>query len=164
MHLNDTPTPAPAASTSPAALRFARSFLWIMFGVALALLVALAIASAWFGAGIMTGVGAVLGTVALTYGIRRFLRNPWTRLGVSYAMLACVVIYLAVDEATIRRPLTLEAIAPTFPGAEKSYEIFMRYGKHHPLGRDFRLQTSPKLYQGQGVWKPKDPQWSAWIT
>jgi hypothetical protein len=164
MHPNDDPISAPAANAPRATLRFVRTFLWILYGVGLSLLMALAVAPVWFGAGIASGAIAGLGAVALTYGIRRLVRNPWTRLGVSYAALAGVVAYLMIDEATVRRPLTLEAFAPTFPGGEESYEVFMRYGKQHPLGRDFRFQPSQKLYQGQGGWKPKDPQWSAWIA
>ena len=40
----------------------------------------------------------------------------------------------------------------------------MRYGKQHPLGRDFQYRPSGKLQQGQGKWKPKDPAWTAWLT
>lgn len=164
MHPNPPPAPAPVATTSHSALRLARSVLWMTFGVCLALLVVLAIAFACLGGGILAGIVAVLAATVLIPGIRRLPGNAWTRLVVGYAVLACVVIYLADDDAAVRRPRTIEAAAPKFPGAEQSYEVFMRYGKAHPLGRDFQFRTSQKFTQGPGAWKPKDPQWTAWLT
>src|SRR5262249_29850801 len=89
--------------------------------------------------------------------------GAWQRLGLGYAGLAAVFIYLAVDDANVRRPQTLENFSPSFPGAEQSYTVLMRYGKNHPLGHDFRFSPPQKIWQGKGVFMPKDPEWKNWL-
>jgi hypothetical protein len=75
---------------------------------------------------------AVFGLLA---ALRR--RSRWWILGAGLTA-APVLAYLAVDDPTIRRPVTIEEIAPAFPGAEKSFEVLMRYGSRHPLAKNFR--------------------------
>lgn len=164
MHSSTPGAPAPHVTSIPLAVRLTRSALWIVFYLGLALLAGLALVSAGLGADLGTGVAAVLAPAGLILGLRRLPGAGWTRLAVGYGVLASVVAYLVVDDTTIRRPLTLDAISPTFAGGEQSYEVLMRYGKNHPLGRDFRLKTSDALYRGPGVFRPRDPQWSAWLT
>src|SRR5687767_5728487 len=160
----DTPPPGPSVSPVHRVSRFIRSFLWIALGVCLTLLVTLAIAYAWFGGEIVTAVIAALAAAVFIFGVQRLPANEWTRLGVSYTMLACVLAYFANDDAEVRQPRRIEPIAEGISGAKESYELVMRYGKQHPLGRDFQYRPSAKLQRGQGKWKPKDPAWTAWLT
>jgi hypothetical protein len=64
--------------------------------------------------------------------------HSWRWIGGAALVLAPALLYLGTDDATILRPLTMEEIAPAFPGAEQSFEVLMRYGKNHPLGQKFR--------------------------
>jgi hypothetical protein len=80
-------------------------------------------------------------------------------------VLAPVLAYLAADDPVIRRPMTMEEIAPAFPGAEQSFEVLMRYGKTHPLGRAVRspqriFNPSPVGYFPGGADKP---EWREWL-
>src|SRR6185436_11761713 len=84
------------------------------------------------------GLLALVPLAVLSALWRRQVLRSWRWIGAGYLVLAPVLAYLATDDAVIRRPITMEEIAPAFPGAEKSYEVLMRYGKNHPLGRDFR--------------------------
>jgi hypothetical protein len=63
-----------------------------------------------------------------------------------------ILIYLTIDDATLRRPQTLEEFSPSFPGAETSYATFMRYGKDHALSREFKDQPA------SAVFAPVDPK------
>src|SRR5271157_2080864 len=88
----------------------------------------------------ITGV-CVLGlfVVLLAAGLwqRRRLRSwRWTLGG--YLLLAPVYAYLATDDPVLRHPLTVEELSPSFPGAEKSWEVLIRYGINHPLGKGFK--------------------------
>lgn len=164
MNVNAPTASAPVAPMSHPALRLAAWALWIPFSVVLALLVMLASAVSLLGGGTTTGILAALAATALIIVIRRLPARPWARLAVSYAVLACALGYFANDDASVRQPARVEAIASDFPGARESYALLMRYGRQHPLGRDFQFQTSQRLQQGQGRWKPSDPGWAAWLT
>jgi hypothetical protein len=163
MPSNTSSDAAPVPRPAPAALRFARSILWTLFALGFTPLVFLVVTFAMIGGEIAIGIAAMLATVVLIIGIRRVPKG-WMRLGTAYSVLAGAVAYLAYDDATIRQPQPPEAIAMGFPGAEESYQVFMRYGKAHPMGRGFEFQPSRKLQSGQAKWKPKDPLWTAWLA
>lgn len=90
-------------------------------------------------------VGAPAAAIFAVRWINR--RSRWGLLGGWLALLP-VFAYLATDDPTLARNTTLEEIAPAFPGAETSFEVLMRYGKRHPLGK------SPLATRGpQRIWK-----------
>lgn len=103
----------------------------------------------------ITGV-CVLGlfVVLLAAGLwqRRRLRSwRWTLGG--YLLLAPVYAYLATDDPVLRHPLSVEELSPSFPGAEKSWEVLMRYGINHPLGKGFKGVPWEYSY-----YSPEDPK------
>lgn len=118
-------------------------------------------------AGIFFLAFVLLGAVPLILvGVLRQLqrRSGWWISG-GYLALAPVLIYLATDDAEIRRPMTVEEIAPAFPGAEQSFEILLRYGKDHPLAKTFR-EPKQGLYP-QNTVQSRDPaqpeKWMNWL-
>lgn len=162
--LTSTPPPLPAARAASTASGIFRTLLWIGFAVTLILFAVLAGIPAFFGASPAGVIGVVAAAVAVSVALRRLPVSRWMRVGVAYAVLAMVLVYLATDDASIRRPVSTESISPSFPGAEKSYEVLMLYGKQHSLGRAFRAPGSQKISSGKGAWKPKDPEWRTWLT
>jgi hypothetical protein len=90
---------------------------------------------------------AVVGFVpfVLFFAAWRLRWHSWRWIGAGYLVLAPVFAYLAADDPVLRRPMTMDEIAPAFPGAEESFAVLMRYGNRHPLGRDFR--------QPQRMWR-----------
>ena len=76
--------------------------------------------------------------VALLVAAWRLRLRSWWWIGGGYLAVAPLLAYLACDDPVILRPLTVEEIAPAFPGADTSFAVLMRYGRQHPLGRDFQ--------------------------
>lgn len=74
----------------------------------------------------------------------------WRRWGLAagYFALAPIYAYLALDDRSLDRTVTVEEIAPSFPGAEASYEVLMRFGPNHPQGRE-----SVAISSRQMIWK-----------
>jgi hypothetical protein len=163
---------SPAASATAArpprtnidSLRFLAA---IGLGILFALILTLAILPVGFAPSATNWV--VLGLVVLTPSAllwlarRRRIGGWWTVAG-GYLVVAPVLVYLASDDATLRHNVTLEDIAPAFPGAEKSYDVLMRYGKNHPLGRDFkapqRILLSKSPSYASDITKAED--WRTW--
>ena len=104
-----------------------------------------------------------LGLVIALHRLRR--RSVWW-LGGGYLAAAPVFVYLATDDAEIRRPVTMEEIAPAFPGAEKSYAVAMRYGINQPLGRKFRaperMYGNP-ITRDQSIDSASAEKWARWL-
>ena len=96
---------------------------------------------------------AVFGLFVFLFWLGR--RLTWRALAVSYLAVTPILIYMSVDDAALLRPLTLEEFAPSFPGAETSYAAFMRYGKDHALGREFKDQLAPLV---SPPYDPKTPE------
>jgi hypothetical protein len=97
----------------------------------------------------ITGV-CVLGlfVVLLAAGLwqrRRLCSWRWTLGG--YLLLAPVYAYLVTDDPVLRHPLSVEELSPSFPGAEKSWEALMRYGKNHPLGKGYKSVAWEFIYR-----------------
>lgn len=144
------PTTSASAATpprEPRALRIVRSVL--ITGCALTLILVLLL----FGIGRIPFIGAALEpvfgfqgsdiatavfcTVAFvllvvgTLGVlaRRKGWLTWPVLGVCSAASAAVLGWLAWDEPSLRHPLSIDELSPTFPGAERSFAVLMRYAK-----------------------------------
>lgn len=101
--------------------------------------------------------GLLLPLLLMWLAYRLRLRSWWWIGGGSLVLLP-VLAYLAADEATVRRPTGIEEFAPSFPGAEVSYELFNRYSSAE--GRTFAevLGPGPQLL-------PKDKStWAAAFT
>lgn len=81
--------------------------------------------------GMTTAVLLLVPIVAFTWLVRRH-RLAWGWLALGWAAVIPVYFWLAWDEPAIRRPLKIEEISPTFPGAERSYEVLMRYSSLTP--------------------------------
>jgi hypothetical protein len=164
MDTSSTPSVSPAPGLVRIALRRVRRLLWValvVVGVLLGgLMTILAAANGEFATGLMV---ATVG-VALLLGLRRLPVGPWTRLGAGYAALAGVLVFLAADEPAAKPAPAAEAIVQADARDRASFEVLMRYGKNHPLGRDFKFPTSPQMQAAPNRWKPQDPQWAAWLT
>jgi len=90
--------------------------------------------------------------------------SSWRWISGGFLVIAPVFAYLAVDDPGINRPLAMAELSPVFPGSEQSYSVWMRYGKEHPLGRDFKFQPPDRIYKGAGVFSPGDAAWSNWLV
>jgi hypothetical protein len=150
----------PISSASSRALRVIAR---VVLGLIFTLLFALAVVTACLGGGYIAPALLAAGATLMVVVPRRLRMGPWTRIFLGYALLAPVLVYLAIDDEVTRRPITMEQVGPGFPGAEKSFEVLMRYGKQHPLGRDFSFKSPEKIHQQPGVWKPTDPHWRDWV-
>ncbi len=93
-----------------------------------------------FAAGLTVAL-ILLTPVALLLLAWRLRLRSWWWIGGGYLAVAPVVAYLASDDPGINHPVTIEEIAPSFPGAETSFAVLMRYGRQHPSGKGF---TEPK--------------------
>lgn len=103
-------------------------------------------------AGLLTlGLVTLVTSALLVLSWRLKLRSWWWIAG-GYLALAPVYVYLATDDPVILHPITLEEISPAFPGAEKGYEVLMRYGKGHPLGKNF--VHPPSVLAGKSALEP----------
>jgi hypothetical protein len=165
--MNDPVAPAtssPVSSPRSRGWRVLRWLAWVGFALGLLVVIVVGFMPVFFSRD-YEPAWLVLGTTAIFLLMMRWVGpGPWQRLAFGYAGLAIAMIYLARDDATVHRAMTLEEFAPAFPGAEKSYEVVMRYGRGHPLGRDFHFQPPSQIYQGPGVWKPTDPAWKTWLV
>lgn len=159
-----TPSPSRSSSGAPLALHWIRRVLWVALGVIAGVLGGLMTTVAALSGEFATGLMVATVSVALVLGLRRLPGGSWVRLGAGYGALAGVLVFLAADERATQPALPAETTALADPRDKESFDVLMRYGKNHPLGRDFQFRSSPALQKGQGRWKPLDPQWAAWIT
>ena len=83
-------------------------------------------------------VGLILAATGIFWVLWRLQARSWPRIALGYAVVGGVLLYLAHDDPAIRHPIKMEDISPAFPGAEESFGVLMRYGRAHPLGRDFK--------------------------
>jgi hypothetical protein len=89
---------------------------------------------------------AVAPLLLLWIAHRRRLRSWGWPVG-GWLLVAPVLAYLATDDPTVRRPITAEEIAPSFPGAETSYTLLHRYARDKIDVKDyeeFKWADAPK--------------------
>ncbi len=91
-----------------------------------------------FAAG-LTIVCLFLIPIGLLVLAARLRVRSWWLIGGGWLIVIPVLVYLTVDEPS-RRTITLEEMAPAFPGAEKSYAVLMRYSKQHPAPEALALE------------------------
>ncbi len=167
------PARSPSVTSAPAwPLRVVRVLALLILAAALSLVLGLALFSSsptfhsMFGAllegntqveGALTAALLTLGLVTLVTSSVLLLSwrlklRSWWWIGGGYLALAPIFFYLATDDPSIRYPIRLEEISPAFPGAEKGYEVLMRYGKLHPLGQTF--VHPPSVLAGKSALEP----------
>jgi hypothetical protein len=142
--MNPSPTPP---SPAPLPLRLFRSLVILTLTLTWMVIAALAYAGAVFSVvenyfkdagkppgAVLLILGAVVLfsplAVAVWAGRRQWLK--WPVLGLGGLAAGLILVWLAWDDPAVRRPLTIDEIAPVFDGAERSYAVIMEYGKQHP--------------------------------
>lgn len=160
------PTPRPESL----ALRLLRAAALLGLVIIFTFLLSLALlAASWrpnegITAGTWTFIGIAAAPVALLLLAWRLRLRSWWWIAGGYLAVAPVFTYLAIDDPMVLHPVTIDEIAPAFPGAEKSYAVVMQYSKNHPSdeARAFndwkpRLATFPA--------SPENPaEWNAFLT
>jgi hypothetical protein len=84
------------------------------------------------------GLGGLLLPVLLVWLAYRLRLRSWWWLGGGWLAVLPVLAYLAADDPVIRRPMTIEEVAPSFPGAEQSYQVLMVQAVDSPAARAFK--------------------------
>ena len=112
-------------------------------------------------AGWLTVAFVTLTPVALLVLAWRLRLRSWWWIGGGYLAVAPVLAYLAADEP-VRHALTLEEIAPAFPGAETSYAVLMRYSKPDTSGA-FAAFVQLRLSTGL-VYPNESDKWLAYLS
>ncbi|PAW62998.1 MAG: hypothetical protein B9S34_15165 [Opitutia bacterium Tous-C1TDCM] len=79
-----------------------------------------------------------LPTLIIWLAFRLRLRSWWW-LGGGWLAVLPVLVYLAVDDPVVRRPITFAELAPAFPGAEQSYAVLMRFAVGTAATKAFKL-------------------------
>ncbi len=160
--------PSPHAEEEPRALRILRALALALLCLGVALLAALAVAA--YSPGVHAALAAVCqrgpgelpkGTVAYlaAFGIVQLLVaavlfwsgvrlgwDSWLRLAAGACLVLAAFAYLAHDDPVVRRPPSLERVGPSFPGADASFEVLMRYSNNTRLGSSFRAPDYPGGY------------------
>ena len=76
-------------------------------------------------------VALLVPIVALIFCSRRgWLR--WPQLTALWVLVLGTFAYLGWDDPAVRRPLTMDELAPSLPGDEATFQIFLRYAKNSP--------------------------------
>ena len=108
-------------------------------------------------------VAALVGLIPLVVFAAVCRVRSWRWLAAGYAVLGVILGYLATDDTVIRPPATFAQISPPFPGAEDSFNVLMRYGRNHPLGKKFR-QPQRIFKDGPFCDATKPAEWPAWLA
>jgi len=98
-----------------------------------------------FGSGVVA-VLLALTLPSMLYAAWRLRWCPWWGIGSGYLLVALTLTYLASDDPALRRPLTIEEIAPAFPGDEASFAVLMRYGQTEPLNQNLKVPVQLGQY------------------
>jgi hypothetical protein len=62
----------------------------------------------------------------------------WPQLTVLSAFVLATFAYLMWDDPIVRRPLTMDELAPSLPGDEATFHVFLRYAKNSPASIAFK--------------------------
>ncbi len=108
----------------------------------------------------------LLGSLPIVLGFILWRIRSWPWLVGGSLALAALLAYLASDDPAFKYPTTLEQLSPTFPGAEASFRVLMRYGKNHALGWNFREPN--RIFQdafpvSRFVDVDQPAAWPAWL-
>lgn len=144
--------------------RLLRVLIFLPLAVIYVLLLALAFVPLAYGERnpLVPALVVLVPVAFIVFARKRGLSFAW-RIAGGYLLAAPVLAYLAADDATLRHPTSLEEIAPAFPGAEKSYEVLMRYGKEHPEGKNFRAPD--RIFRSGAFFGADKPEaWTKWLT
>lgn len=184
----DAATPPPAA-TEPAPARepLGRRLLRSAVAIALVLAITFLLGVAAFGwmppardvavglfmhspnedftvATILTFAFILLTPVTLFALAERRKRLTWPALALGWTVVVPIFVWLAWDEPAIRRPLTIEEIAPAFAGGEKSYALLMQYSRKHPSAEAKAFASYKPAVQWGGA-SPREPdKWIEFLT
>ena len=66
----------------------------------------------------------------------------WPQLTALWAVVLTTFVYLMWDEPTVRRPLTMDELAPSLPGDETTFQLFLRYAKNTPAANAVKSPTA----------------------
>lgn len=173
--MNPPPTPTPV----PLPLRLFRSLVILSLTLAWMVIAALFYASRVFsivetyfndaekppGAVLLIlGVIVLLVPLALASWAARRQWLKWPVLAFGWLAAGAILAWLAWDDPLVRRPLTIDEVAPAFDGAERSYAVIMEYGKQHP-GEESKAFTNyrPKVqFSGASIAEPE--KWVEFLT
>jgi len=170
------PTPPPPA---PLPLRLFRSLVILTLTLAWMAIAALGYVGAVFSAvetyfkdagkppgAVLVTLGAVVLltplALAIWAGRRRWLK--WPGLALGWLATGSILAWLAWDDPVVRRPLSIDEVAPVFDGAERSYAVIMEYGKQHPTEEAKAFSSyKPKVqFAGANIAEPE--KWVEFIT
>lgn len=158
-----TPPVSELSSDSPQPMTVVRACAWTGLILGTLFIAVLGAAPVVWGGQVLRALMITGGAIGFLAALWWFPVNVWLRFALGYAWLGLAAAYLLIDDSKIDRPETLAKFSPGFPGAGESYEVLMRYGKNHPLGRDFRFTPPSKLWREKGAFQPKEPTWETWL-
>jgi hypothetical protein len=114
---------------------------------------------------ILTAAFILLTPTALLALLLRQRRFVWLVLGCGWAAVIPVLVWLAWDDAEVRRPMTFEELSPAFDGAERSYALLMQYSKQNPSAPAKAFATEiNKLSPWKSVGPGDGDKWQAYLT
>ena len=108
-------------------------------------------------------VGPVVLVAAGIFVLAWVLRiRSWRTIAVASAALGGTLAYLAHDDPGFRRQVPFEEAAHASAAARDSFDVLMRYGREHPLGKNFK---EPSFKDPYPTFTIKDhAQWKGAMT
>ena len=88
--------------------------------------------------------------------------TSWRAVAAASAVLVGILAYLAHDDPGFRRQVPFEEAAQASAATRDSFNVLMRYGREHPLGKNFNEPTFKDPYP---TWTFDDPaRWRSVVT
>ena len=113
---------------------------------------------------LFTAAFVLLTPTALLVILLRQRRFAWPVFVIGGAGTIAVLIWLAWDDPTVRRPLTYEELVPPFDGAERSFAVLMQYSKQHPSPEAAAFFAEKRLSPWSGPGAIDGGKWHEYIT